>query len=165
MSIVLRPGKTADAAACGTICYEAFKAIGTAHNFPPDFPSPQVASGLLSMLLAHPSFYSVVAENEGRIVGSNFLDERSCIAGVGPLSVDPTIQNRGVGGRLMQEVLDRAARRQAAGVRLLQSGFHNRSLIWVLHVAEEADLFWPFEFNENLHFRDWFRFRCRFWLL
>jgi predicted N-acetyltransferase YhbS len=128
MRIVLRPGKTADAAACGTICYEAFKAIGTSHNFPPDFPSPQVASGLLSMLLAHPSFYSVVAENEGRIVGSNFLDERSCIAGVGPLSVDPTIQNRGVGGRLMQEVLDRAARRQAAGVRLLQSGFHNRSL-------------------------------------
>ena len=128
MRIVLRPGKTTDAAACGTICYEAFKAIGTAHNFPPDFPSPQVASGLLSMLLAHPSFYSVVAENEGRIVGSNFLDERSCIAGVGPLSVDPTIQNHGVGGRLMQEVLDREAQRQAAGVRLLQSGFHNRSL-------------------------------------
>jgi hypothetical protein len=35
MSIVLRPGKTADAEACGTICYEAFKALGTAHNFPP----------------------------------------------------------------------------------------------------------------------------------
>ncbi len=128
MSISLRPGKTADAAACGTICYEAFKAIGTTHNFPPDFPSPHVASGLLSILLAHPDFYSVVAENEGRIVGSNFLDERSCIAGVGPLSVDPTNQNRGVGGRLMQDVLDRAAGQQAAGVRLLQSGFHNRSL-------------------------------------
>jgi predicted N-acetyltransferase YhbS len=128
MSIVLRPGTAADAPACGTICYEAFKAICTAHNFPPDFPSPEVASGVLSMLLTHPRFYSVVAEGEARIVGSNFLDERSCIAGIGPITVDPTGQNRGVGGRLMQGVLNRAARQQAAGVRLLQSGFHNRSL-------------------------------------
>jgi predicted N-acetyltransferase YhbS len=128
MSIVLRPGTAADAAACGTVCYEAFKAICTAHNFPPDFPSPQVASGLLSMLLAHPAFYSVVAEDEGQIIGSNFLDERSCIAGLGPITVDPTRQNRGVGARLMQDVLDRAARQRTTGVRLLQSGFHNRSL-------------------------------------
>ena len=57
MSIVLRPGTAADAAACGTICYEAFKVIGEAHNFPPDFPSPEVATGVLSMLLTHPRFY------------------------------------------------------------------------------------------------------------
>ena len=124
MSIVLRPGTPADAEACGTICYEAFKAICAAHNFPPDFPSPEVARGLLSMLLAHPDFYSVVAESEGRIVGSNFLDERSCIAGVGPITVDPNRQNRGAGGRLMQDVLDRAARRQKVGVCLVQSSFH-----------------------------------------
>jgi predicted N-acetyltransferase YhbS len=98
MAIVLRPGTAADAPVCGNICYEAFKAIGTEHNFPPDFPSPEVASGLLSKLLAHPRFYSVVAEGEGHIVGSNFLDERSSIAGVGPITVDPTGQNRGVGG-------------------------------------------------------------------
>ena len=128
MSFVLRPGTAADAAACGHICYEAFKAIGMAHNFPPDFPSPEVASGVLSMLLAHPDVYSVVAESEGRILGSNFLDERSSIAGVGPITVDPTGQNRGVGGRLMQDVLDRAVRQQAAGVRLLQAAYHNRSL-------------------------------------
>jgi predicted N-acetyltransferase YhbS len=128
VGIVLRAGTPADAVACGTICYEAFKAVCTAHNFPPDFPSAEVASGLLSMLLAHPRFYSVVAELDGRVVGSNFLDERSCIAGVGPITVDPAMQNRGVGGRLMQDIIDRASRRQAAGVRLLQAGFHNRSL-------------------------------------
>jgi len=118
----------ADAAACGTICYEAFKSVCTAHNFPPDFPSPEVATGLMSMLLAHPGFYSVVAEVDGRIAGSNFLDERASIAGVGPITVDPTIQNHGVGGRLMQDVIDRAVHRKAAGVRLLQAAFHNRSL-------------------------------------
>jgi predicted N-acetyltransferase YhbS len=128
VTIVLRPGAAADATACGAICYEAFKAVCTAHNFPPDFPSADVASGLMSMLLAHPRFYSVVAEAEGRVVGSNFLDERSCIAGLGPITVDPTLQNRGVGARLMQDAIDRSAQRQAAGVRLLQAGFHNRSL-------------------------------------
>jgi predicted N-acetyltransferase YhbS len=128
MSIVFRPGTAADAVACGAICYEAFKAIGTAHNFPPDFPSPQVASEILSIPLAHPGFYSVVAEVDGKIVGSNFLDERSCIAGVGPITVDPTTQNRGVGVRLMQNALDRVALQQKAGVRLLQAAYHNRSL-------------------------------------
>src|SRR5271170_6939427 len=128
MSITLRPGTAADAHACGRICYEAFKAIAAAHNFPADFPSPDVASGLLSRLLTHPHFYSVVAEAEGGVVGSNFLDERSCIAGLGPITVDPTVQNRGVGARLMQDAIDRSARRQAAGVRLMQAGFHNRSL-------------------------------------
>ena len=128
MSIVLRPGRPDDAGACGSICYEAFKAIGTAHSFPPDFPSPEVASGVLSMLLAHPRVYAVVAEHEGRIVGSNFLDERSPVAGVGPITVDPVGQDRGVGARLMQDVLDRAASKQAASVRLLQAGYHNRSL-------------------------------------
>ena len=86
-----------------------------AHNFPSDFPSVEVASGVMSMLLTHPRFYSVVAESEGRIVGSNFLDERSSIAGVGPITVDPAGQNHGIGGRLMQDVLDRASRQQAAG--------------------------------------------------
>ena len=94
MSIILRPGTATDAPSCGTICYEAFKAIGMAHNFPPDFPSVEVASGVMSMLLTHPRFYSVVAESEGRIVGSNFLDERSSIAGVGPITVDPAGQPR-----------------------------------------------------------------------
>jgi predicted N-acetyltransferase YhbS len=128
MSIVLRPGTPADATACGIICYEAFKSVCTAHNFPPDLPSAEVATELLSASLANPRVYSVVAEVDGRIVGSNFLDERSRVAGIGPITVDPGGQNRGVGGRLMQDVIDRAAGGQAAGVRLLQAGFHNRSL-------------------------------------
>jgi len=128
MTITLRPGTGADAAACGPICYEAFKAVAEAHNFPPDFPSPEAATELMSTLLAHPRFYSVVAESDGRVIGSNFLDERSVIAGLGPISVDPRVQNRGTGARLMQAALERAAQQKAAGVRLLQSGFHNRSL-------------------------------------
>jgi hypothetical protein len=70
----------------------------------------------------------VVVEKEGNVIGSNFLDERGPIAGVGPITVHPAAQNQTIGRRLMRAVLDRASERHAAGVRLLQSAFHNRSL-------------------------------------
>lgn len=128
LTVTLRPGKPADQYACGRICFEAFKSIADQHNFPPDFPSVEVATELLTTFLAHPAIYSVVAEAGGEIVGSNFLDERAAIAGVGPITVDPKTQNSGIGRRLMQAVLDRAAERKFVGVRLLQSAYHSRSL-------------------------------------
>jgi predicted N-acetyltransferase YhbS len=128
MELKLRPGRPDDAQACGNICYEAFGRIAGEHDFPSDFPSPEVAAGLLSMLLGHPGFYSVVAEVNGDVVGSNFLDERSAIRGVGPLTVAPAVQNHGVGRALMQDVMQRAADQGAPGIRLLQAAYHNRSL-------------------------------------
>lgn len=80
------------------------------------------------MMFAHPGFYCVVAETEGRIAGSNCLDERSSIAGVGPITIDPQLQNRGIGRKLMHAVLDRARNRGAVGVRLVQAAYHNRSI-------------------------------------
>jgi hypothetical protein len=70
----------------------------------------------------------VVAEYGGRIVGSNALDERSVIAGLGPITVDLSVQNLGVGRKLMEAAIDRANERGAAGIRLVQAAFHNRSL-------------------------------------
>jgi predicted N-acetyltransferase YhbS len=128
MDVDLRPGTPEDAEICGRICYEAFKTISEAHGFAPDFPTPEVAIGVLRSLLANPKFYSVIAEIDGRIVGSNFLDERNMIAGVGPITVDPTVQNRAIGRRLMDAVHERAAEKNFAGVRLIQAGFHARSL-------------------------------------
>jgi ribosomal protein S18 acetylase RimI-like enzyme len=57
------------------------------------------------MLIEHPGFYGVVAEQDGRISGSNFIDLRSIIAGIEPITVDPATQDRGVGRRLMQAVM------------------------------------------------------------
>src|SRR3984893_1977408 len=128
MSVILRPGRSEDAAACGVICFEAFKAIDDEHNFPWDFPSAEAATGTLTMLLSNPGFYSVVAEKDGNVVGSHFLDEHGPIAGIGPITVDPSSQNQTIGRCLMGAVLDRTSERHAAGVRLLQSAFHNRSL-------------------------------------
>ncbi len=80
------------------------------------------------MMFAHPGFYCVVAESGGQILGSNCLDERSAIAGVGPITIDPEVQNKGVGRALMEAVLARSAERGFQGTRLLQAAFHNRSL-------------------------------------
>jgi predicted N-acetyltransferase YhbS len=124
----LRAGTPEDAEACGRVCYEAFSAIAARHGFPPEIPSTEVATGLLTALLSHPGFYSVVAERDGETVGSNFLDERSRIAGVGPVTVRPELQNAGIGRRLMRDVIERASRRGFAGVRLLTAAHHGRSL-------------------------------------
>jgi GNAT superfamily N-acetyltransferase len=128
MSVTLRRGEIEDAQSCGEISYRAFKAISEQHNFPPDFPSQEVAISVLTGLLSHPGFHSVVAELDGRIVGSNFLDERSTIAGLGPITVDPAVQNRAIGRQLMQWALERVRERRFPGVRLLQATYHNRSL-------------------------------------
>lgn len=128
MNLVLRSGTPADAEVCGSICFEAFKAISSEHNFPWDLPSVEAGIGLFRGLLSNPGFFSVVAEMDGKIMGSNILDERGPIAGIGPITVDPAAQNRGTGRRLMLAVLERAAARGFAGVRLVQSAYHNRSL-------------------------------------
>ena len=69
-----------------------------------------------------------MAEQDGRIVGSNFLDERNPIAGLGPITVDPAAQDKSIGHRLMNDAHQRAAQQKFLGVRLVQSAFHNRSL-------------------------------------
>ena len=126
--VVARAATLEDSAACGKICFEAFSNISSAHGFPSDLPGIELAAGVLSAMFSHPGFFCVVAEADGRIVGSNCLDERSVIAGVGPITIDPGAQNLGVGRMLMQAVLDQASRRKAAGVRLVQAAYHNRSL-------------------------------------
>ena len=124
--VTIREAAPADAEACARICFDAFGGIHDHHRFPRDFPVLEAATGLMGNWIPHPSVWGVVAEVDGRIVGSNFLDERSPIRGVGPITVDPEGQNAGVGRRLMEAVLERGE--GAPGIRLLQDGFHMRSL-------------------------------------
>ena len=128
MNIILRPGQPADANACGIICYEAFKSIAGQHGFPPDFPNPETAIGMMNYILSNSTAYSLIAEKDGQIVGSNFLWEDTSIAGVGPITIDPKTQNASVGRKLMEGVLQRVEEQGFAGVRLVQAAYHNRSL-------------------------------------
>ena len=128
MSVVIREARAEDAAECGRICFEAFRAIAGAHNFPPDFSSVEHAAGLFSALIGHAGCYAVVAEEDGRILGSNLLHEQDNIAGIGPITVDPACQNKRVGRALMLAVMARRERRGLPGIRLVQAGYHSRSL-------------------------------------
>jgi len=127
-SIVIRRASPVEADVCGRICYEAFGALAAHHNFPPDFPGPEVPIAVLTMMFSHPSFFCVVAEQDGRVIGSNCLDERTQIAGVGPITIDPAVQNKNVGRQLMRAVMVRASEQKFAGIRLVQAAYHNRSL-------------------------------------
>jgi predicted N-acetyltransferase YhbS len=127
MDLTLRPATTEDAPELGRICYDAFGAISAQHNFPHDLPSPEAAVGLVSLLVSHPGFYGVVAERGRQVVGSNFLDERSTVAGIGPITVDPHVQNEGTGKALMRAVMERAETRGFPGYRLVQAAYHARS--------------------------------------
>ena len=107
-SIPVREAVDADWLECGRICYEAFATVATRHGFPIDFPSVEAASLPIRWLINHPHIHGVVAERDGRILGSSFLDERSMISAIGPVSVDPTVQDSGVGRALMEAVVREA---------------------------------------------------------
>jgi GNAT superfamily N-acetyltransferase len=128
MNLTMRPGKPEDARACGAICYEAFKAIADAHHFPPDFPDIEMPTGLMNYAFSSPGIFSVVAEGNGQIIGSNLLWVNGIIGGVGPITVDPKCQNSEVGKKLMEQVLQHGADLNLAGLRLVQAAYHNRSL-------------------------------------
>ena len=128
MKLNMRSATREDAAVLGQINYDAFKKIADEHGFPPDFPSVEEAVGTMNAMTANPGIYSVVAEVDGKIAGSNFMDERNPIAGIGPISVDPSAQNQTIGRNLMENVLERVRTRKFAGVRLVQTAYHNRSL-------------------------------------
>jgi ribosomal protein S18 acetylase RimI-like enzyme len=123
--VTLREFEAGDAEACARICFEAFGAIHDQHRFPRDFPALEMATGMFGALASDPSIWGVVAEVDGRVVGSNFLYEGDPIAGVGPISVEPASQ-RGVGRRLMDAVIERGL--EAPGIRLVQDAFNMRSL-------------------------------------
>ena len=138
MDLVLRPAAPDDAEICGQICFDAFGAIAQKHGFPSDWPNPAAAAGFISGFLGHPQFYGVIAELDGQVVGSNFLDERASVSGLGPITVDPEVQDSSIGRRLMEHALDRAAAAGAPGVRLVQVAYHNRSLCLYAKLGFEA---------------------------
>lgn len=125
MNIIIREINISDAEIAGKIGYEAFKGIAEQHNFPFDFPSVEAAQGFVKMWISHPQIYGVAAEN-GEFIGSNFLTEYDEIRGVGPITVNPNVQSRGTGRKLMEAVIERG--KDARGIRLVQSAYNTKSM-------------------------------------
>jgi predicted N-acetyltransferase YhbS len=126
--IELRTAKASDIPACATAMYEAFRDIAERHNFPPDFPSAEVAGGLLNSLLGVPDVDAFVAEQEGTIAGSIFVSRRSPVGGISIVTVDPKVQNRAIGRQLMLHGMECLDQQGHTRQQLIQAGYHSRSL-------------------------------------
>lgn len=128
MILNIREATLDDGEKCGLICYEAFTNIAKAHNFPADFRSPEDAIGLLSHVISRDDIYSVVAEKDGNILGSNVLWKNCSVAGVGPITISSSVQETNIGKALMERVLEHAENEGFLSVRLVQAAFNNVSM-------------------------------------
>ena len=127
-SLAVRAATERDADECGRIFYEAFEAIAKRHNLPVEPPSREFTGFKAAEMLSHAGFEGLVAERNGALLGSAFIDERAAIAGIGPVTVDPRVQDNGIGRGLMEVALLHARETKAAGIRLVQTAYHYRSL-------------------------------------
>jgi ribosomal protein S18 acetylase RimI-like enzyme len=126
--LIVRDATPEDAEVCGRIFYDAFELIATRHNLPIEPPSREFAHFTVGQMLANPEILGLVAARDGELLGSAFVDERSVIAGIGPVTVDPAAQDGGVGRALMTAAVGRERDRGAVGVRLVQTAYNYRSL-------------------------------------
>jgi predicted N-acetyltransferase YhbS len=130
MDLIIRSIRQADAETCGKIGFQAHKAISSAHGYPSEQPSFELAVGMIKTLLANPNSWGALAERDGKILGSIFLHifPPSPVAAIGPLTVDPSAEG-GVGRALMEAALMEARKRDYDQVRLVQSPSHLRSFV------------------------------------
>lgn len=110
----------------GALLHSSFSRVQIRHGFQSDFDSIDTATQFTASMIDDPLCYAIVAMQDQRIVGVNFLSEGDPIRGVGPIAVSPDIDGAGLGRRLMHNVIERAG--DAAGVRLLQDTFNLKSL-------------------------------------
>ena len=130
MSLMIRPIEQNDAEICGKIGYEAHKAISSTHGYPSEQPSEEFGIGLIRRLLGNPNSWGVLAERQGKTLGSIFLHKfpSSPVAVIGPLTVHPSAEG-GVGRVLMHAALTQARKQNHDQIRLVQSPSHIRSFV------------------------------------
>jgi GNAT superfamily N-acetyltransferase len=110
------------------IFFTAFDTLFKKHQVPGDVPNVEVAIGAMQMFTSRPDIYGVAAVLDGKIIGSNFVQLTDTVAGVGPITVDPAAQARGVGRALMQNVIDHSRRTLGPRVRLDQDAVNTTSI-------------------------------------
>lgn len=149
MPIELVPAAAAHFDELSVICHRAFDTLHQRHGVHRDVPTEEVGRLIIGGVLHRPDYIGAVALEGGRIVGSNFLLLADEICGLGPITVDPAVQARGVGRLLMQWAVDEARRRRgsAASVRLFQEAVNTASLSLYTRVGfrwrDSAALMYP----------------------
>ncbi|MBV8989504.1 MAG: hypothetical protein JO372_13180, partial [Solirubrobacterales bacterium] len=87
--MTIRTALAGDGERLAEIFYQAFESIAQAHGFPVEPPSREFTYFRVLEMLTSDGYAGFVVEHDGELLGSAFIDERSLIAGVGPVTVDP----------------------------------------------------------------------------
>jgi GNAT superfamily N-acetyltransferase len=127
-ALKLRRATADDATTCGRIFFDSFESLATRHAFPIEPGTPEITDFQMKSMLSTDGIFGLVAERDGQILGSALQDERGTIVGIGPVTVDPAVQDAGVGRAMMEALLQRSQERDVVGVRLVQTAYHYRSL-------------------------------------
>jgi ribosomal protein S18 acetylase RimI-like enzyme len=122
ITLMIRRMEDRDVSRAGEVIVAAFNDVYTRHGFPPPFPSPEAGVGMARGYLQLEPQECFVAVEGGQVVGSGFIHLRGETAGIGPITVDPGCQSKGVGKEIMMAVI--RAGRHCASLRLVQDAFN-----------------------------------------
>jgi ribosomal protein S18 acetylase RimI-like enzyme len=122
---MIRRMEERDVVRAGEVIVAAFNDVFSRHGYPSPFPSNDVGINLARGYLHLEPQECFVAEEGGKVVGSGFLHLRGTTAGIGPVTVDPSCQSKGVGKELMMTVI--RAGRHCPSLRLVQDSFNTVS--------------------------------------
>jgi hypothetical protein len=114
-----------DVTRAGEVIVAAFNDVFARHGFPQPFPSSEAGIGLARGYLRLEPQECFVAVEGGQVIGSGFLHLRGDTAGIGPITVDPACQTKGVGKEIMMTVI--RAGRHCPSLRLVQDAFNTVS--------------------------------------
>ena len=128
MSLKLIPFHQNHVPELARICHEAFSTLQDRHGVQRDIPNLETGMLLMSHIAARSDYTGVVATIEDRVVGSNFLLHSDDVAGIGPITVDPKVQSRGIGRALMEWIINESNRRGIRQTRLFQESINTTSL-------------------------------------
>ena len=128
MALELVPATVEHIPVLSRICHEAFSALHDRCGVDRDIPDATVGEMIISQVVKRPDYRGVVALLDGNVVGSNFLVNGDEVAGVGPITVDPAVQAKGIGRILMKWAVDEARRLDIRQTRLFQEAINTTSL-------------------------------------
>jgi predicted N-acetyltransferase YhbS len=125
--LAIRPAEPRDVDVAGDVNFVAFHRVALEHGMPPAVTTPAESRRYIRYLLEFDPLGGVVAEEDDRVVGVAWLHPRGAVATIGPVAVDPHVQGRGVGRRLVERLVD-VAGKGVAQIRLVQESYNAVSL-------------------------------------
>lgn len=136
MAIVIRKMEIDEAEETGKIIVQAFNDVFIKHGLPAPFQSWQAGQGIAYGYAGHDPEGCLVATENGKIIGSGFIHLRGDKASIGPMSVSPEHQNKGLGRAIMEALLKIGSK--ASSIRLIQDSFNTVSFSLYTKIGFQA---------------------------